>query len=304
MLLLSGEIAGRPPLEIIRNAEIHQLLTRARASRSSHAAEIEVGGLKPRRLLIHVAPLSGEPESLLAVFVDVTELRRLETIRKDFVANVSHELRTPVAAIRSAAETVRGIPASEAGAAASFLEIIERNAERMGQLVQDLLDLSRIEAREFHFGITPILVQSVAEHILELFRGQAEAKQIRLALEIPPGISAVAADRRALEQILSNLVDNAIKYSAAGAKVTLDAAEEGGRIRLTVRDNGFGIEERHLPRLFERFYRVDPGRSRALGGTGLGLSIVRHLVEGMGGTVAVESTPGEGSLFTVSLPTA
>jgi two-component system, OmpR family, phosphate regulon sensor histidine kinase PhoR len=304
MLLLGNKAAGLPPLEVIRNAEIHALIEGARRSGSTQSAEIEVMGHRPRRLFVQVAPLSGAPGGLLAVFVDLTDLRRLETVRKDFVANVSHELRTPVTAIRSAAETLRGAARRDPQTAEAMGEIIERNAERLGQLIQDLLDLSRIEAREFHFLLEDVPVAPLAEHVCSLYRDGAEARKIRLACAVPPEIPPARADRRACEQILSNLVDNAIKYSPEGAEVIILAEAEGSGIRLTVQDTGPGIEERHLSRIFERFYRVDPGRSRDLGGTGLGLSIVRHLAEGMGGSVRVESVLGQGSAFHVSLPRA
>jgi two-component system phosphate regulon sensor histidine kinase PhoR len=250
--------------------------------------------------LVRAAPFPGSGGAL-AVFVDVTELRRLETIRRDFVANVSHELRTPVTAVRGAAETLHtgGITGEDAQ---DFLEIIERNAERLQQLVQDLLDLARIESRELKLSLEPLELGAAVERAFELLRGRAEGKHIRLLVDAPEGPARVLGDRRALEQVLVNLLDNALKYCAEGAVVTVRTRSEGKLLRVSVEDNGPGIEPRHLPRLFERFYRVDAGRSRELGGTGLGLSIVKHLVEAMGGRVSVESTPGTGSSFAFTLP--
>lgn len=303
-LLLDADAAGRLLLEALRHAELRELLENARRAPTPTAGEIEIEGLKPRRFLVHASKVPGDAGGLLAVFVDVTDLRRLETIRKDFVANVSHELRTPVAAVRSAAETLRGALERDPAAAGRFADIIERNAERLQRLVEDLLDLSRIESREYRPSLEPLDAAPVVQHVLGLHRERAEAKQLRLEAELPAELPAVRADRRALEQVLSNLVDNAVKYCPAGAAVAVRAAAEGDRIRLAVEDTGPGIEAQHLPRLFERFYRVDTGRSRELGGTGLGLSIVKHLVEAMGGTVTVESTPGRGSAFRVALPRA
>lgn len=304
MWLLGKDAIGRLPLEITRQAEIHALFERTRETGEEQTAEIEMGGLRPRRLLAHAAPLSGSPGGVLGVFVDVTDLRRLETVRRDFVANVSHELRTPVATIRSAAETMREAARDDPQAAASFLSIIERNAERMGRMVDDLLGLSRIEAGEFRLELEPIRPAEAATQALAAFRKVATTKRISLSAELPETLPAVLADRRALEQILTNLVGNAVTYSSDEATVTIRAAVTGDRVSISVQDTGPGISPQHLPRLFERFYRADAGRSRELGGTGLGLSIVRHLVEAMGGQVGVESTPGVGSTFRFDLPRA
>jgi two-component system, OmpR family, phosphate regulon sensor histidine kinase PhoR len=301
MLLLGTDAAGKTALELIRHAELKELLDEARRASAHVTREIELSGLKPRRLLVRAAPLSGERDGLFAVFVDVTEMRRLESLRRDFVANVSHELRTPVTAIRSAAETLHVAAHNDPEAVARFVDIIERNAERLHDLVEDLLDLSRIESREFRVRFEPVELEPVFAHVLSLFRERAEKKNIRLAFDTEPGVSSVRADRRALENVLTNLVDNAVKYCGNGAEVRLLAAADDDRVRVSVRDTGPGIEARHLPRVFERFYRVDSGRSRELGGTGLGLSIVKHLVEAMRGEVGVESAPGRGTEFHFTL---
>jgi two-component system, OmpR family, phosphate regulon sensor histidine kinase PhoR len=304
MLLLGADIAGKLPLEVIRNAELKRLLDRARSAAETVSGEIELGDLKPRRVLLHAAALPDAPGGLLAVFVDVTDLRRLEMIRREFVANVSHELRTPIATIRSAAETLRR--AMEAGPEATdeFIAIIERQAERLQHLVEDLLDLSRIEARQFQLKLEPVEIGEITAQLLPAFRERAEAKRMRLITDVPRSTSRARADSRALEQVLTNLVENAVKYGSEGGTVTVRAVPRDGKIRVEVADSGPGIEAAHLPRLFERFYRVDAGRSRELGGTGLGLSIVKHLVEAMSGGVEVESTLGRGTTFAVTLPRA
>jgi two-component system, OmpR family, phosphate regulon sensor histidine kinase PhoR len=304
MWLMGADPVGRLPLEITRQAEIHGLFERARRSETAQSAEIELGGLRPRRLLAHAAPLTGGSGGILGVFVDVTDLRRLETVRRDFVANVSHELRTPVATIRSAAETLRDSARSDPEASATFLSIIERNAERMGRLVDDLLELSRIEAGEYRLQMEPLSLAEGVEQVLAAHRAAAAEKRIRLSAALPAPLPAVKADRSALEQILTNLVGNALKYSPEEASVTIHAEASGDRVVVSVEDTGPGIDPQHLPRLFERFYRADTGRARELGGTGLGLSIVRHLVEAMGGQVGVESAPGVGSVFRFDLPVA
>jgi two-component system phosphate regulon sensor histidine kinase PhoR len=304
MLLLPGDAAGKLLLEVIRHAELKALLDAARRERKPAHGEIELGGLKPRRLLVHVGPLEGQGSSVLAVFWDVTEMRRLETVRRDFVANVSHELRTPVTAIRSAAETLATALSKDPEAAQRFVDIIGRNSERLNALVEDLLDLSRIESRELRLSLEPLSVSAVIGHVLSLFEDRAAKRRVRLSQSVPADVPRVRADRRALEQLLTNLVDNAVKYGGEGAEVRVRAERGKGSVRLLVEDTGPGIEERHLPRVFERFYRVDAGRSRELGGTGLGLSIVKHLAEAMGGAVGVESATGKGAKFSVTLPVA
>jgi two-component system phosphate regulon sensor histidine kinase PhoR len=305
MLLLGADAVGKLLIETVRHAQLDDLLESAREGAApSKPVEIELPGIKPRRILVHASPLSGDDEGLLVVFVDVTELRRLESLRRDFVANASHELRTPVAAVRSATETLRSGALDDPGAAIRFVDIIERNAARLQSLVEDMLELSKLESNEFKLKRERVELASVVPIVLALFRERADKKGVRLSAELPPTATAVEGDPRALEHVLSNLVDNAVKYCAPGTRVVVSAAEDEDRIKLVVSDNGPGIPPQSVPRLFERFYRVDAGRSRELGGTGLGLSIVRHMVEAMRGKVSVESEVGRGSVFTVSLPRA
>lgn len=302
MLLLGPDALGRSVLESVRNARLMELVDRARNQQDGAGGEIEVGGIKPRRLQVQANLLAGQPGDLLLVLVDVTQLRHLESVRRDFVANASHELRTPVASIRSSAETLRGAM-EDVPARATFLEIIERNAARLQQLVEDLLDLSRIEAREYRLDPQVIELGAFVEGLAETYAAPAAARSVRV--QVDPALAGVKirADRRALEQVFGNLLDNALKYGSPGV-VRITGTSEGTRIRLAVADEGPGIEPQHLPRLFERFYRVDAGRSRELGGTGLGLAIVKNLVEAMDGTVSVASVTGEGSTFSVILPSS
>jgi two-component system, OmpR family, phosphate regulon sensor histidine kinase PhoR len=306
MLLLGASDVGKLLIESVRHAELHDVVERARARSTTITGELDLPGIKPRRLLIHATALAGEAGGVLAVFVDVTDLRRLESLRRDFVANVSHELRTPVTAVRSAAETLRdsALKDPDPKAAERFADIIVRNSERLQNLIEDLLELSRLESNEFKLKREKIDLTVVANLVLGLFRERADRKGIQLSADIPAGMQPVETDQRALEQVLSNLVDNAVKYCPAGASVKLRAANGDGVVKLSVEDTGPGISETHLPRLFERFYRVDAGRSRDVGGTGLGLSIVKHMVEAMGGEVTVRSTVGKGSAFDVRLPLA
>ncbi len=304
MLLIGAESVGKLLIETVRHSELDNLLEDARESHGTAPTEIELPGLKPRRLLVHASPLSGDDERVLVVFVDVTELRRLESLRREFVANASHELRTPIAAVRSATETLHSGALDDPRAAVRFVDIIERNAQRLQSLVEDMLDLSKLESNEFRLKRERVELGSVVPIVLGLFRERAEKKGVRLSSELPVAPLAVEGDARGLEHVLSNLVDNAVKYCPAGASIVVRATQEGERVRLVVSDTGNGIPPEHLPRLFERFYRVDAGRSRELGGTGLGLSIVKHMVEAMRGAVSVESAVGKGSTFTVTLGSA
>lgn len=311
VLLLAQDVVDRPLIEVIRHAALMDLFDAARTSRAVKSAEIELGGLKPRRLLVRAAPLATDTKSLLAVFVDVTDLRRLESMRRDFVANVSHELRTPVTAVQSAAETLAGGAIHDEVAAKRFVDIIERNSARLCSLIDDLLDLSRIEAREFRLRHELVDLPSLIGQALNTVRERAEKRRVELVVTVEAAARSLVCDRRALEQVLVNLVENAVKY-CPDSRVVISArpvsagaatsALKQNAIVIAVSDNGPGIEPRHLERIFERFYRVDAGRSRELGGTGLGLSIVKHLAEAMGGAVTVASKVGEGTTFSVELP--
>jgi two-component system phosphate regulon sensor histidine kinase PhoR len=305
MLLLPADVVGKTVLEVIRHPELPGIIDRARAAEEPVRSEVEVQGVKPRRLLVRASTLHAEPRGLLVVLVDVTELRRLETLRRDFVANVSHELRTPVTTIRSSVETLKAGAAADPAAAARFLDIVERNAERLQQLVEDLLDLSRIESRQYRLRPESVDLGQVLGHAVSLLRERAEKKRLALLVETAPDLPAAKADRRALEQVVSNLIDNAVKYTGERCTVRVGAKQVSEKeLEVAVTDDGPGIEPRHLPRLFERFYRVDAGRSREQGGTGLGLSIVKHLVEAMGGNVRVESEPGRRTIFAFTVPRA
>lgn len=304
MLLVADDVVGKLPIELVRDSALHELLEQARRGRgSSVEGEILVGGIKPRRILVRAERLPTAPGGIFVVFYDVTDLRRLESLRRDFVANASHELRTPVTSIRSAAETLASIPPGDAEASARFVGIVSRNAERLQQLVEDLLDLSRIEARELELASEPIELRRVAERVVALLGERAARAGSKLVVALDVNAPSPRGDARALEQILVNLLDNAVKY-CPGATVTVRARGEDSRVFVEVADTGPGIASAHLDRLFERFYRVDPGRSRQLGGTGLGLAIVKHLAEAMGGSVSVTSELGRGTTFTVGLPRA
>jgi two-component system, OmpR family, phosphate regulon sensor histidine kinase PhoR len=302
MFLLDRAIIGRPPVEAIRVSGLDEILARAATSKSGSSGELELGGLRPRIVFVRVAPIKSDRPGLVAVFNDVTELRRLESVRRDFVANVSHELRTPIHAISSSAETLQNGALNDKVSAAEFVDIIARHSTRLQRLVEDLLELSRIEAREWKLDPTSTDADEVVAAAIEAV-GVAAAQREATLSRTDAGLS-VLADRRALEHVLANLLDNAVKYGGQKPVIDVTVERAGESVVFRVRDHGPGIEPRHLPRVFERFYRVDPGRSRAVGGTGLGLSIVKNLVEAMDGSVEVESNVGTGTTFTVTLPSS
>ncbi|MFT3835388.1 MAG: ATP-binding protein [Myxococcaceae bacterium] len=301
-LLFTGtELNGKQPIELIRSAELAEAVGRACKENLPSMLEVEIQGIRPRTLSVHVSALGRELGGSAAVFFDETELRHLETVRKDFVANVSHELRTPITAIRGYAETLQSGALSQPDTASKMIDIIHRQSERLSALVEDLLEISRLESKELALASAPVEVNRAAQRAIETVRPKAEARRISIFTRLPVPLT-VKGDERGVEQVLLNLLDNAVKYTPPGGEVTLagKALEDG--VELWVKDTGVGIEPKHQPRIFERFYRVDKGRSREMGGTGLGLSIVKHLVNAMGGEVRVESTPGSGSTFFVTLP--
>ena len=274
--------------------------------------ELELTDKRGNSIAVYVRPLpksdlrdadSDESASgaVVAVLRDQTALRHLMTIRRDFVANVSHELRTPVTAIQGYAETLlRG--KTDAETSRQFLEIVFRQAQRLGGLVEQLLALSELEARgREEIAREKVELRSVAQHVAETVRGRAEMRNVRVTIDVPADAVALA-DPDGVERAIINLVDNAIKYGNEGGEVKIIGARNGATVKVTVSDDGPGIEREHLPRLFERFYRIDPGRSRQHGGAGLGLSIVRHLVESMDGSIEVSSDLGKGARFEVTLP--
>ncbi|MBN1204643.1 MAG: PAS domain-containing protein [Myxococcaceae bacterium] len=299
----NGGIAGQRPLALIRNEELNEAVRRACREGASSRLELTQEGLFPRTLAVRVTPLGKDLPGSAAVFHDITELRRLEKVRKDFVANVSHELRTPITAIRGYAETLQGGALTDPAVAPKMVEIIHRQSERLSELVEDLLELSRLESREVKLKIASVSLALAASRAAETVKPKAAGKDIHLELQVPPDLAA-QGDERAVEQVLLNLLDNAVKYTPAGGRVELSGTREDGRCVVRVKDTGVGIEPRHLSRIFERFYRVDKGRSRDMGGTGLGLSIVKHLVGAMEGEVRVESQPNVGSTFVIFLPVA
>ena len=245
----------------------------------------------------------GRHIGLVLVLHDVTQLRRLESVRRDFVSNVSHEVKTPVSAIKAAVETVLDLPGQDDPDAQRFLQIISRQADRLAAIVDDLLSLARIEQGQEAVlaDMKPNPLWPIAAAAIETCEAAAEAKHIHVACECDREVKA-RVNEQLLTQAVINLIDNAVKYSDTDTSVLVTCEASDREVVLTVTDQGRGIEPKHLPRVFERFYRTDKARSRELGGTGLGLSIVKHVAEVHGGRVSVDSEPGVGSTFRIHLP--
>ena len=298
-------LEGRSLLEAVRHAEIVDAIEAAISEGAVQVREVTIGPAPERQLRFSVAPFPSRDEraGAVAVFRDVTEVRRIEAVRRDFVANASHELKTPLAAIHGFAERLADAELPDASAKYA-VEAIVGNAKRLGVLVEDLLELSRIESGSVPLRPEPIAAGELASLLLRELDPRLRSGELEHEVRVE-GTGHVLADRGALEQVLANLLDNAIKYTPAGGRVVVHVRPaQGGRQRIEVEDSGMGIPRKDLPRIFERFYRVDPSRSRALGGTGLGLAIVKHLVQAMGGQIGVESQFGHGSRFWVELPGA
>lgn len=307
------EARGKPCAELFRHQQLNDLVTAILRSRTHQQDEI-VLPLSGRCLQIEASPAGGEREneaSAVLVLHDMTELRRLEKIRKDFVANVSHELRTPLTSIKGYVEALLDGAKDDPAASVKFLEIILKQSDRLNLIIEDLLELSKIESGGISLKEEPLELRSVIDRTLSIITPIAEKNHHRLVTAVDPSLPPVAGDEGRLVQVLTNLLDNAVKYTPAGGTITVGAklapllgnAEPPIRtIELSVADTGIGIPEEDRPRVFERFYRVDKARSRELGGTGLGLAIVKHIVEGHGGQVWVEANHPQGSRFVVRLP--
>ncbi len=289
----------RTLLETIRAPVLQDLVVQAQRGTPS-TAEFDLPIAQARRVLASATPQPGTGGSVV-VLRDVTELRRLETIRRDFVTNVSHELRTPVSVIRANAETLLFTSLGDAAETREFLEALLRQADRLARIVADLLDLAQIEADQYPLHLEPVLIAPAVQRALEVVDQDRQAKGLSLDLAVAPDLSA-QADADALDQIILNLLDNAVKYMLAGGHLSIRGVAQTGHVRIEVGDDGPGIAPHHRDRIFERFYRVDTGRSRDQGGTGLGLAIVKHLALAMHGEVGVEAATPRGSIFWVTLP--
>jgi two-component system phosphate regulon sensor histidine kinase PhoR len=294
---------GRALLEVTRARPVYEAVAQALGSSTPVVTEFDAPGVPRRTLTLRATRLPGNPcPGVMVVLHDMTELRRLENLRRELVANVSHELKTPLAAIKGYAETLRLGAVHDPAHNVQFVRRIEEQADRLHQLILDILQIARIESGQETFELGNVPLAELIDQCGEQFGKAAAAKSITLMTELPPPELAAWADEEGVRTILSNLVDNAIKFTPSGGNVVIRAAADGASVTLEVQDTGIGIAEKDLARIFERFYRVDKARARELGGTGLGLSIVKHLAQAFGGSVSVESQPGRGSTFRVQLP--
>ncbi|MFO0746388.1 MAG: ATP-binding protein [Myxococcota bacterium] len=286
--------------EVLALAPLVDALDEAQAGRQARVELRLEKGAERKILVAHASP-QGAGQGAAMFVRDVTSIRHLERVRRDFVANISHELRTPVSVIRASAETLLDGALDDAAHAREFVAAIERHASRMGEIITGLLDLARLEAGQQSLAKEAVNLHAAAQRALDLVDSQVRSKALRIVNDIPPTVTAWA-DQKGVDQVVTNLVENAVKYTDPGGEVVLAADLGRGWMRLTVADDGPGIAPEHRARVFERFYRVDKGRSRETGGTGLGLAIVKHLTLAMGGTVGVEGRDPRGSVFWVRLP--
>jgi len=292
---------GRHVAELIRDPDLLSTVEGMLGGGAPVAGGMEVSE-SGRSFKARIVPLSGSHGSGILIFLqDITEEKRVETIKRDFVANVSHELRTPLASIKGYSETLLDGGMDDRETLREFLRIIDRHATRMSRLIEDLLILSRIESQQSSLAVSPVDLKELIQATTTGFERQAGDKGIRVSSVLPEDLPMVAGDRDRLEQVLVNLLDNAIKYTPAGGSVGVSASGCEKGVVVDVRDTGIGIPEADMPRIFERFYRVDKARSRELGGTGLGLAIVKHIIQMHNGEIRVRSSPGRGSTFSFTL---
>ena len=301
---LKVEVRGKTIVEALRLHELDELLSRVDAEKQVLDYEIKLPDLSERWLQVNAAAITnsaGEREGTILVFHDLTRLKQLERQREEFVANVSHELRTPLSLIKGYVETLLDGAQNNPEVAERFLKIIERNANRLDLLIQDLLTISALESGRMKLELSAVGMHALAEKVFTDLHSKAENKSMTLVNELPEIITQ--GDLNRLDQVLTNLVDNAIKYGRAEGSVTVGGRKlDDGKLEIFVRDDGPGIPPEALDRVFERFYRVDKARSRDQGGTGLGLSIVKHIVHAHGGEVWAESEPGKGATFFFTVP--
>jgi two-component system, OmpR family, phosphate regulon sensor histidine kinase PhoR len=300
-------VINRPLLKLLREPAVDEMVAQAQQTGQAQEAELELSGRgSPLILAVHVAPMrdaAGEPAAL-AMFRDVSRLKLLEDVRREFVANVSHELRTPLAVFQGYIESLSDSPDMPRKQQAEIFAILTRHSRRLNALVEDLLILARLESKPHELEIEPIDVNAFLAETARDWKLAAEKKGVAVTVDAAGGMATLRADRLRLEQVFNNLMDNALKYTPEGGTITVGGASAGEFTELWVKDTGSGILSSHLPHIFERFYRADKARSREVGGTGLGLSIVKHIARAHGGTVEAESALGKGTRIRLRLPTA
>ena len=295
--------SGSALVEVVRQTELIEAVREVLKGEPRVETEIVTGTLRQHFFAVTVASVSAaETSGAVIVLHDITELRKLERVRRDFVANVSHEFKTPLTAIQGFAETLLAGAIDDPQNRIRFLEIILEHSRRLARLTDDLLKLSKMDADRLELEIRRLSVSQFVESCIETTQRPAAEKDLRISVNLPQSLPDIAADRRRLAEVLQNLLDNAMQYTPAGGQIMVSASADGVEVTFTVSDTGIGIPQADQPRIFERFYRVDVARSREVGGTGLGLSISKHLVEVHGGRIWVESEVGQGSQFHFTVP--
>ncbi len=306
---LRGEAVGAPLLETVRHATLDRLIAETLRTGERMRSELTLTDSKTnaeRHVEVSAVPLKDDMDLIsgaVILFHDITQLKRVDQIRRDFVANVSHELRTPLSILRGYIETLLDNPKTSREELARILQIMERHSKRLGLLVDDLLSLAQLESSSASLEIGEVQLSELFESVLRDWKERLAGKHLRLIVDLPPDMPPIRADETRLQEVLYNLLENAVKYSRENGEIRLQAARRGPEIVISVGDNGIGISKDDLPRIFERFYRADKARSRELGGTGLGLAIVKHIAQLHGGRVEAESEPGRGTTVRVFLPT-
>ena len=305
LFTLPANIPGLPVLDTLREPAVDSMIAAAMKTGEPQEIELEIAGRRPPLILVvNVTPMrdaTGEAGALV-MFRDITRLTQLEQVRREFVANVSHELRTPLSIFQGYVENLQDAPDMSREDQAGTFAILAKHSRRLNALVEDLLILARLEARQQELDREPLDVADFCRELARDWAVRVGKKNITLRLDIADGLPVIQADRMRLEQIINNLLDNALKYAPEGSTITFTAAPVDGMVDLSVKDEGQGILSADLSRIFERFYRADKARSRELGGTGLGLSIVKHIAQAHGGSVSAESAYGQGTTVHVRLP--
>ncbi len=298
------QAAGKRLAELFRQPEIEALIKEVLSQRRPAVREVQTFPPQERSMRFQAVPCEGGTmdAALVLVAQDITEMRRLEGMRREFVANVSHELKTPLTSIKGLVETLLSGALEDAANNRRFVSLIDEDATRLARLIDDLLALSQIESRAVPLRVQSVNVRELVDHIAARFRAQLQERRVVFDNQITDSAPAVRGDVERLHQVFMNLFDNAVKFNTTGGRITVTADVQGAFLAVAVQDTGIGIPEADLPRIFERFYRVDKTRARELGGTGLGLAIVKHIVELHQGSVSVQSRLGQGTTFAVSLP--
>ena len=296
---------GKNILGVIRNYDVERLLEKALRTEKPVSQEIRLIYPEPKVFCVNATPLQGHSRQkggAVVLFNDITQRKKLEDMRTEFVANVSHELRTPLTSIRGFLETLLEGKVEDQATIRRFLEIINRETARLTRLIDDLLNLSKIEERQVVHRWQAVQLLDTVNKAIVMFQAQAKEQNLELVTELPAELPVVRGDPDMLAQVLINLVDNAVKFTPSGGRITIRAGASKENVRIDVEDTGIGIPPENLPRIFERFYRVEKSRSRELGGIGVGLAIVKHIIRAHGGKTGVESVVGKGSKFTFTLP--